>query len=144
MTAVDEFQTRHSTITDRINETYKIGNKMIDYLEKQIIIDYHFRGEQDLFEQDYPQLKPKAEKLLGQDTYFDCSPLTGSPLVESEQPELYARLMQVQAKITTGLDEDLAKHNVQIDQFEDNISGSASTIEEAAEKVACEEEKLAE
>ena len=34
MTALDEFQTRHSTITDRINETYKIGNKMIDYLEK--------------------------------------------------------------------------------------------------------------
>ena len=47
--------------------------------------------------------------------------------------------MEVQAKITTGLDEDLAKHNVKIDQFEEEISGSASTIEEAAETVAQEE-----
>ena len=57
----------------------------------------------------------KAEKLLGSDTYFDCSPLTGSPISEEEQPELYARLMQIQAKITSELDENLAKHNVRID-----------------------------
>ena len=42
--AMDEFTTRHKTITDRINETYRIGNQMMDYLEKQIILDYHFRG----------------------------------------------------------------------------------------------------
>jgi hypothetical protein len=38
---------RHSTITGRIDETYKIGNTMLDYLEKQMILSYHFRGEQD-------------------------------------------------------------------------------------------------
>lgn len=43
--ALDEFQTRHSTITQRINETYKVGNKMVAYLERQVILDYHFRGE---------------------------------------------------------------------------------------------------
>ena len=57
---------------------------------------------------------------------------------ESEQPELYARLMEIQQKVTMGLDEDLAKHNVKIDQFEDKISGSASTIEEAAEEAELE------
>jgi len=36
---------RHTTITERINETYKVGKKMVDFLEKQIILDYHFRGE---------------------------------------------------------------------------------------------------
>lgn len=45
--ALDEFQMRHSTITGRIDETYKIGNTMLDYLEKQMILSYHFRGEQD-------------------------------------------------------------------------------------------------
>lgn len=48
--ALDEFTTRHRTITDRINETYKIGNQMMGYLESQIILDHHFRGEQDIFE----------------------------------------------------------------------------------------------
>jgi hypothetical protein len=43
--ALDEFQTRHSTITDRIMSTYKVGNQLLDYLEKQIILDFHFRGE---------------------------------------------------------------------------------------------------
>ena len=55
---------------------------MSDYLEKQIILDYHFRGEQDLFETEYEHLKQKAEKLLGYNTYFDLSPLTGTPLTE--------------------------------------------------------------
>lgn len=95
MEAFDEFTTRHKTITARINETYKIGNQMMDYLEKQIILDHHFRGEQDLFEQEYPQLMEKAQKLLGNDNYFDCSPLTGSPLSEEEQPELFSRLMGI-------------------------------------------------
>ena len=63
--ALDDFQTRHSTITERINETYKVGNKMVDFLEKQIILDFHFRGEQDIFEQEYPSLKKKAEQLIG-------------------------------------------------------------------------------
>ena len=124
MEALDEFTTRHRSIRDRITETYKIGNQMTDYLEKQIILDHHFRGEQDLFEQEYPHLQAKAEKLLGSDTYFDCSPLTGSPISEEEQPELYARLMQIQAKITQNLDENLAKHNVKIDQFEEDIAPS--------------------
>ena len=43
--ALDEFQTRHSTITERIEETYNIGKTMLDYLEKQMILSYHFRGE---------------------------------------------------------------------------------------------------
>ena len=42
---LDEFQTRHRNLADKINETYKIGNLMLDFLEKQIIIDYHLRGE---------------------------------------------------------------------------------------------------
>ena len=122
--ALNEFKTRHTTITDRINETYKIGNQMMEYLEQQIILDHHWRGEQDIFEEEYPHLKEKAEKLLGSDTYFDCSPLTGSPITEDEQPELYARLMKIQKKITSDLDENLAQHHVQLDQFEEDIGSN--------------------
>ena len=64
-----------------------MGNKMVDYLEKQIILDYHFRGEQDIFEQEFPSLKTKAESFIGYETYFGLSPLTGSPLSEEEHPE---------------------------------------------------------
>ena len=82
--AFAEFKARNKSINERIDETYRIGNQMTDYLEKQIILDHHFRGEQDLFEQEYPHLKAKAQELLGQDTYFDCSPLTGAAITEEE------------------------------------------------------------
>lgn len=45
MQVLDEFKTRHATITQSIEETYRIGNRLLDFLEKQIIIDYHLRGE---------------------------------------------------------------------------------------------------
>ena len=42
---VDEFKTRYATITNSIENTYFIGNKLLDYIEKQIIIDYHLKGK---------------------------------------------------------------------------------------------------
>ena len=88
---------------------------MMSYLENQIILDHHFRGEQDIFEQEFPHLKSKAEKLLGYETYFAFAPLTGSPLQEEMFPELYNKLMTIQNKIVSDLDVNLAKHNVKID-----------------------------
>ncbi len=41
---LEEFEMRHKTLSDKIEDTYKIGNMMQDYLEKQIILDYHMRG----------------------------------------------------------------------------------------------------
>lgn len=129
---MDEFTTRHRTITERINETYKIGNQMSDYLEKQIIIDFHFRGEQDIFEEEYEHLKSKAEKLLGHETYYECaSQSPGFALTEEEQPVLYAKLMSIQKKITSELDENLAKHNVRIDQFEEDITSNTTSLEDS-------------
>lgn len=132
--ALDEFTTRHKTITDRINETYRIGAKMINYLEKQIILDYHLRGEQDLFEQEYEHLKQKAEKMLGYPTYFALSSLTGTPVTEDNQPELYQKLMEIQQKITTGLDVTLAEHNVKLGQYEDSVKPTMIALDE--DKVA--------
>ncbi len=82
---MDEFTTRHSTITERINETYKTGNKLLEYLEKQIILDFHFRGEQDVFEAEYPHLKEKATKYLGHSLYYDLSPFCGKSLPKESE-----------------------------------------------------------
>ena len=70
---LDEFQTRHQTLSDKINETYKIGNFMLDYLEKQIIIDYHLRGEQTELEKEHPDLAEKAKKYRGCEFYYELS-----------------------------------------------------------------------
>lgn len=78
--ALDEFQTRHSTISHRINATYKTGNLLLGYLEKQLILDFHFRGEQDVFEAEFPHLKEKALKYLGAPLYYDLSPFCGTPV----------------------------------------------------------------
>jgi hypothetical protein len=42
---------------------------MQDYLEKQKILDFHFRGDQVSFEKEYPNLKEKAQKFLGEELY---------------------------------------------------------------------------
>ena len=69
-------------MTQSINQTYKIGNQLLDYLEKQIIIDYHFRGEQEKLEEQYPGLAEKAKKFLGFEMYYDLS-IEMSPLSPS-------------------------------------------------------------
>lgn len=128
MEALDDFQTRHKTITEKINETYRMGRQMIDYLECQIILDYHWRGEQDIFEQEYPNLKKKAEALLGYDTYFDLSPLTGQPLSEESHPHLYNKLLKVQAKIAGQLDTSLEKHNIKIETLKQTLEGTPDEL----------------
>lgn len=49
--------------------------------------------------------------MLGYNTYFDLSPLTGQPLLEEDQPELYAKLLEIQKKIEIELEDSLALHS---------------------------------
>ena len=58
---LDEFETRHKTLSDKIEQTYRVGNLTLDYLEKQIIIDYHLRGEQAELEKEHPELAEIAK-----------------------------------------------------------------------------------
>ena len=55
--------------------------------------------------------------MLGRETYFQCSPLTGAAVTEEEQPELFARLMEIQNSITSDLDAKLYKHYAKIDKI---------------------------
>lgn len=70
---LDEFETRHKTLSDKIEHTYRVGNLMLDYLEKQIILDYHLRGEQHDLEKEHPELAEKAKKYLGFELYYELS-----------------------------------------------------------------------
>jgi hypothetical protein len=54
-----------------------MGNKMLDFLEKQIILgkcvyslDLQIKGEQDLLEEKYPELAEKAKKFMGYEDYY--------------------------------------------------------------------------
>ena len=81
MQKVDEFQTRHATINESITSTYRIGNQLQSFIEKQIIIDYHIMGKQEKLETDYPHLIKKAKKFLGFESYFELkSQPSGVPL----------------------------------------------------------------
>jgi hypothetical protein len=46
---------------------------MLDYLEKQIIIDYHLRGEQAELEKEHPEVAEKAKKYFGLEMYYELS-----------------------------------------------------------------------
>jgi hypothetical protein len=68
-----------------------------DYLEAQIIIDFHFRGEQDVFEAEYPHLKEKAVEILTPQLYKKLSFKVGEPL-RKEMPE-YGQLFKIYERV---------------------------------------------
>jgi hypothetical protein len=49
-------------------------------MERQIILDFHFRGEQDVFEAEYPYLIDKARAMIGDSLYDELSGLVGVSL----------------------------------------------------------------
>ena len=55
-------------------------------------------------------------------------------MTEANQPELYQKLMEIQQKITTGLDVSLAEHNVKLGQYEDSVKPTMIALDE--DKVA--------
>lgn len=40
-------------------------------MEKQIIIDYHLMGKQDILERKYPELMKQAKKFLGYEAFYE-------------------------------------------------------------------------
>lgn len=73
MHAVDDFKQRHSTITDSIQQTYKVGNLMLKYLQHQIIIDSYLAGKQEQLFEQYPDLVKIAKKALGEEAFENLS-----------------------------------------------------------------------
>ena len=55
---------------------------MLDYMEKQIILDYHLRGEQAQLEKDHPELAELGKKYLGFELYYELSSLAGGKPLE--------------------------------------------------------------
>lgn len=95
MQVLDEFKTRHATITQSIEETYRIGNRLLDFLEKQIIIDYHLRGEQENLISEFPHLSDKAKKFLGFELFFELSVQPDGIPMSNSDPN-YSELMKKQ------------------------------------------------
>ena len=59
---------------------------MRDYLEKQIILDYHLRGEQHLLEEEHKELSEFAKKYLGLELYYElAAQAEGKPLPKDSQ-----------------------------------------------------------
>lgn len=68
-------------MSDKIEQTYRIGNCMLEYLEKQIILDYHLRGEQGDLERDHPEMAELAKKYFGTELYYElAAQANGQPL----------------------------------------------------------------
>lgn len=107
---LDEFQTRHKNLADKINETYKIGNIMLDYLEKQIIIDYHLRGEQAELEKEHPEVAEKAKKYLGFEFYYE---LSGNNKPLPPDSEHFKTIMAKAEDLNKKFHTDMELHNKQ-------------------------------
>ena len=113
---LDEFKTRHQTLSDKIEATYRIGNLMRDYLEKQIILDYHLRGEQQLLEKDHPELVEKAKKYLGFELYYELTKDQGKPLpVDSKH---FKTIMAMSEELNKKYHQEI---NIQLAKQKDHI-----------------------
>lgn len=77
---------------------------MMEFVENQIILDYHFRGEQDVFEKEFPHLKIKAETLFGYENYYTLSTFIGKPLSPQLNLPLYELLTAIQKQIAFNVD----------------------------------------
>jgi hypothetical protein len=68
---------------------------MLDYLEKQIIIDYHLRGEQAELEKEHPELAEIAKTYLGLELYYEVAlKADGKPLLQDKAE--YRTLIKMQ------------------------------------------------
>jgi hypothetical protein len=77
---------------------------MLDYLEKQIIIDYHLRGEQAELEKEHPDVAEKAKKYLGFEMYYE---LSGKNKPLSPDTEEFKFLMQKSEELNKKFHNDM-------------------------------------
>lgn len=109
MDTLDEFKQRHKTIQDSIEDAYRIGNQLQGFVEKQIIIDYHLMGKQDILEKKYPELMKQAKKFLGYEAFYELQSWPfGVPLEPSH--DLYKVLIKKQQLIQKQISFELEKH----------------------------------
>lgn len=60
---------------------------MLDFIEKQIIIDYSLSGKQEKLEKLYPNLIKKAQKFLGYETFGELSVMPYGVPVDISDPK---------------------------------------------------------
>ena len=82
----------------------------MDYVEKQMIIDYHLRGEQQRLEREFPEIAKKAKKFLGYEMYFELSINEIPGVAMSPQNASYDALMRKQKLIIDRIMADYEKH----------------------------------
>lgn len=76
-------------------------------------MDFHFRGEQDIFEAEYEHLIPKALSLLGEELYSDLSKQVGEPVKD----RLYEDLFAIYHKVDAWAVEHLSVHEIQLPKY---------------------------
>ena len=119
----EDFLMRHTTIKTSINDTYRIGNQLLDYVEKQMIIDYHLRGEQRRLEQEFPAIAKKAKKFLGYEMYFELSINQIPNVPMSPQHRNYEFLMNKQKLIVDRIMKEYEKHQEKTgDRFTEKLN----------------------
>jgi len=96
-------------------------------LEKQIIIDYHLRGEQqELFEEN-PRLEKVAKKLLGYEDFYAFVSQSGP--VSKEDPK-YKRLLELAQKLNVKIEKEIEKYQ---GKKEEQIQEATEKLKEVVE-----------
>ena len=116
-TALEEFKMRHNALSEKIFNTYKIGNRILDLIEKQIIVDYHLRGQQQALFEENPKLEKVAKKLLG---YEDFYAFASAPEGVTKDDPKYHRLLDLANSLNVKLEQEIEKYKDRNQQLVDD------------------------
>jgi hypothetical protein len=82
---------------------------MLEYLEKQIIIDYHMRGEQAELQRDHAEIAEKAKEYLGFEFYYELSTSEAGKALDPESSNFKA-LMAKSDELNKKYKQDMDTH----------------------------------
>ena len=83
---------------------------MLDYLEKQIILDYHLRGEQDHLEKNHHELAEYAKKYLGHELYSELSIQADDKPLPVDSPA-FKQIMKMAEELNNKFHQDMKNLN---------------------------------
>ena len=99
-----KLKSRYSELDTEVKTTYRISNKVLEYMEHKIIVDYLMEGKQKELEEEAPELADKAKEIFGNEFYYGLPTTKEKLLLE---PKWLLRLKEKKNEVERKLNNHL-------------------------------------
>lgn len=95
---------RFTQLNNEIEDTFRVGNEIDEYIENRIIIQYFLEWKLDEFEKKYPSLVDRAKVQFGSEFYYS---IPNDKLQLMNNHKIFAKIIERRAEIEEKLHEVL-------------------------------------